>query len=166
MRLLVSFLVTLALLTPVHAKPRAYFDQEDELFSPPKLMVDGKEISLGFWGFKDVPQALASDPEAYQLAESHRIYRNWGHGLVFGGLAAALIYLFSVRSDSSSDFDSGTYWTLFGAGFIPGVIFHGRANTKLVRALNQYNGVYQDSTKTASWQIGPASKGLGLAIHF
>lgn len=163
MRLILVALTLVTFTSQGMAKPRAYLDVQDKFFSQPQLMIDGKEVKLGFWGFQDLPAAMMSDPEAYQLAESHRYYRNWGHGLVLGGLAAALIYLSSTNSDS---FDSGTYWTIFGAGFIPGVILHGRANTKFVRAINQYNGVYSDTPKAASWQIGPASKGLGLAVHF
>lgn len=56
-------------------------------------------------------------------------------------------------------------WTLFAAGFFPGVIFSARAQTKLIRAVNQYNGVYEEVSETA-WQVTPASNGLGLAIHF
>lgn len=148
------------------AQPKAYFDVEDSFFSSPRLVVDGKELTLGFWGFKNLPEALSSDAKARELAESYRIYRNWGHGLLWGGLGAAIIYAAATSSsDSANDnFKLETYWTLFAIGFIPGIFLQARANTKLIRAINQYNGVY--STETTGWKITPATKGLGIAIHF
>ena len=145
------------------AKPKAYFDIDDSFFSSPRLVIDGKEHKYGFWGFSDIPEAVASDPLAKALAQDYVTYRNWGHGLVWTGLVAAIAYAIATDSD---DFDGGTYWGIFALGFIPGLVLQVRSQQKLVRSVNQYNGIYSNTQESTSWQITPANKGLGLALRF
>ncbi len=159
------FFIVLILAFPASSKPKAYFDVNDSLFSSPRLVIDNKVHTPGFFGFSGIAEAMSSDPKAYELARDYRLYANWAQGFIWTGLIAAFIYAQSTISDDSQSFNSGTYLGIFGIGFIPGLILTSRSNTKLIRAVNQFNGVYS-ADETAAWQITPASKGLGLAIHF
>lgn len=166
MRIIFSIILSTLITLPAFAKPKAYFDVDDSFWSGPRIVIDGKDHTPGFFGFSNLPEAFQSDPQAQAFAEQYRTYRNWGQGLVWGGLVGAISYLaITVNDDKDRNFDAGTYWTIFLIPFITGAVLQARANTKLIRAINQYNGVY-DTATTTQWQFTPADKGLGFAIRF
>lgn len=161
MKKILTIVICLSLSSTGFAKPKAYFDVKDEFFSPVELKVDDKTIDRSFWsGYDDLRQALKTNPKATELANDHVLYARWSNALLWGSLAGAVVY-----GTTTDEFDSGTYWGIFLAGFIPAIVLGVRSQQKLIRSLNHYNGIYSlDSKDTV--RIGPANKGLGLALYF
>lgn len=156
--LICAFLFTQTLF----AKPKAYFEVEDRFWYPnPRIVVDGNEYKPGFWGIRGLPEAFASNPKAQAYAESFDSYRKCTVISMWAGLGAALAYLVATSGD---DYDSGTYWSIFGVGFVTGTMCAARGQTKLRKAINTYNGVYDP--EPVGYKITPIDKGLGLAIRF
>ena len=155
---LLAFTVFITL--PLSAKPKAYLDINDSFWSPnPRLVIDGKDLKPGFFGYSDLPEAFASNPQALKYAESFNSYRICANIGLWGGLAAALTYVLA-----SENFDSGTYLGIIGLGLVPGSICGGIAQIKFFRAINSYNGVYD--ADSIGYEITPSDKGFGLALRF
>lgn len=165
MKFLIINTLILAMALQAQAKPKAYIDHEDSLFGGQSMYVDGKEVEFGFLGFQDIPKAMESNPKAAELARAHVAYRNWGFGLTMAGLVGALAYSLNTDSTGNNRFDSGTYLAILAVGVIPGTILQARSITKLVRAINEYNGVYA-MEQEASLELTPATNGFGLALRF
>lgn len=155
---LLSFLFS----TNLWAKPKAYFDADDNFWRPNhRIVVDGKEYRPGFFGFRNIDEAMKADPLAQALASDYECYSGWAQGFFWGGLIASVVY---SAASSSDDYEAGIDLGLLLAGFLPAVYFGAKAHVKLTRAINQYNGIYQ--AQESSWEIRPATKGLGLAVVF
>src|SRR5260370_264158 len=86
---------------------------------------------------------MKSDPQAVEYAERARRQAIWGSAFVWAGLAGAITYLIA----KGNDWDPGTYWAIFGLGFIPGVFLGGASGVNLNKAINKYNGASPMSAK-------------------
>ncbi|MEZ4872432.1 MAG: hypothetical protein R2827_09360 [Bdellovibrionales bacterium] len=144
----ISALIVLLFSTQLLAKPKAYFDVNDSVFfKEPRIVVDGKEVRLSFFGFEGLAEAFSADPKAKKLAEQYESRSAWASGLFLGGAAAAIAYSMATQNDTNSDgessYNSDTAWGIFAAGLIPSAIMSGLAGGKLIKAFNQYNGVYE-----------------------
>lgn len=113
--------------------------EKDSLFSPMHIVVDGKKYGRHFFsGYSDLSDAMRSNPEAVEFANRARKQAITGSAFLWGGIAAALTYSVTRKS---GDWRSETYWTIFAAGFIPGVFFMNASEMNTLKAVNAYNGV-------------------------
>lgn len=110
--------------------PKAYITMEPGLFSGAEIVVNGKVA-------KDFAEAMKDNSLAYEFAKKHRSYAIWANVALFGGLGGALIYLAASRPDTNF----GTYWSIFGAGFITSIGFAKASQSYFHKAINAYNGV-------------------------
>ena len=148
------------------AAPKAYLFS-DSFFDGDHVSVDGKVISLQFWsgGYSGLPDAMSSNPESLEYAHRHLTDAKIGSTLIWAGLAGALIYGFSTAH--TGHFDAGTYWGIFFAGLLPGVVFQRLAIINLLKAVNIYNGVSVPKTSgSLDFKFIPESSGGALALAF
>lgn len=150
--------------------PRAYIDKSDTFFGgQDRLVIDGATYTSGLFGFS-YSDAMKSDPVAYDYAKLAETYSAWGNGLMLGSLGLAIGYLVTAPEDQfgNSTFNLGAYFLILLAGYVPGVFLVAGSSTKLIRSINQYNGVYNSEAKTAGLDIGvvPMQNGLGLGFSF
>ncbi|HVJ64237.1 MAG TPA: hypothetical protein VM901_03180 [Bdellovibrionota bacterium] len=144
------------------AGPQAYLNMEPGFFGMTTVVVDGKTYKSGLStpGYFLIADAMSSNPLAAEYARKHRSYAIWGQVSVGAGLAGALTYLFT-RPETEVNYP--TYWLIFSAGLLTGLIFQKSSYAYLNKAINAYNGV-----ELADLYVTPALGGaqLGLAFRF
>ncbi len=131
-----AFVLSLILVFTVEAAiaaPNAYLRSDGDVF------VKGTVYKRTFWSGYDLSQSLADNPEAQAFYEKHRRSAEWGSVFVWGGLAAALGY--SLSTVNSGNYNSNTYWMIFGIPFTIGIFFGAHSHRSLMRAINVYEGV-------------------------
>lgn len=143
--------LVMALASPAAlAAPKAY------LRSDFKLIVNDKEYTTGFFTpYYDLEQSLSDNSEAMALYNDYVYLMKWGTALNWGALGVALTYLFS----SQSNYNSGTFWTIFLIPWVSGIVVSVKGQKKFMQAINIYNGVPADKAElapTSQWLLADA----------
>ena len=156
--------ITILFSSSLYAKPKAYFEYEKEsFFSRPKLIIDGKSYNYG----AKLSEYMESNPMAQKYMEKSENFQRYGNSFLWGGLTAALIYLVSNQenADGSSSFDSTTYWGIFVfGGLLPATYFRRHMVIYRTKALNHYNGIYDDKASLFPSTNNPLK--IGLKFNF
>lgn len=141
----ISCVIWMMLFSPLAraSEVRAYV-YADSIWSGTAVVVDGQFSNRHFFaGFSDLSDAMKSNPRAAEFAKRSSHQAIWGNSFVWAGLAGALVYGFShINGDH---FDTGTYWGIFFAGFVPGIFCLHASEINLFKAINAYNGVLPKS---------------------
>ena len=144
--------------------PKAYF-QPGSVFSPEKLVVDGKVMNVGLFGARSFPQAVESNPLAKKFAEDHLVNQTAAtiSGVVLG--IAPLGYML-YELTSGDGINSSNFWTAYYislGGLLATGILTRYAQMRMIQSMNAYNGV---ASQQSQIKIYPTFNGLGMVYTF
>lgn len=127
---------------------------------------NGEIHQKSFWGRQyEAEKMFTDDKESQELIIKANKNAKISNILIWAGLIGALGY--GVDNISNNTYDSSTYWTIFLAGYIPGVIFEVIAQNKVTRAVEGYNKRKGLVLGPGLFQIDHKKRiGLNLNIEF